>query len=269
MIDIVQKIMGFAAVKAARATGSATQYEHFAAKAYLEAWGGKRAEAEDGESEGGIVTTTEPDGALGVYLSGLVGGDFLATEYAALLAEEPERPVVLYINSPGGVANEGIQIGQITARHKGGVKAVVDGLAGSAATIPAIRAESLEFGQGAEWLVHEAAASFMCATVTAGELRDKVIPGLEATNQSMGELYAKATGQDYDAMRSLMAQDRIMTASEAVDMGFGRLAEGGAEQTALDLADLPERIRPLQGETPDRVKAMARYLAATTKQGGV
>ena len=167
-----------------------------------------------------------------------------------LLAKEPERPVVLYINSPGGVANEGVQIGQITARHKGGVKAIVDGLAGSAATIPAVRARELEFGEGGEWLVHDAAASFMCATVTAAEMREKVIPSLEATSKSMGEMYAKATGRGYDEMRELMAQDRIMSAADAVELGFGAMAGEEPKQDALALSALPERIPAFAGGNP-------------------
>ena len=71
----------------ARTSGSALQYGHELQKAYLAAWGGKRADAKGSGEGGGIVTTDEPDGGLGVYMSGLVGGDFLATDYATLVSQ--------------------------------------------------------------------------------------------------------------------------------------------------------------------------------------
>ena len=263
----IRKLIGMASVQAAKASGSALNFEHELLKAALfdEARGGRKAEA--GERDGKFVTTNEPDGSLGVRLSGIVGRDFKADDYAEALNEDPNRAVTLYINSPGGLSHEGMAIGNLTGRHPGGVKAVVDGLAGSAATIPAIRASSLEFSEGSEFLVHEAHVSFMCASVTAAEWNQKIGPSLEATNRQMAEGYAKATGKTVDEVRALMVQDRIMAADEAVEFGFGRMVESGEPaQAALDMGDLPSRIRPIQAETPERVKAMGRYLSIFQRQ---
>ena len=253
----MRELLDLAAVKQARASGSALDLEFQLLKAAL-----MKSAGPDGDGgERGLKITDEPDGSMGIYLSGVIGRDSTPEMLLDATKDEPDRALTLYVSSPGGLVHDGMQLANIIERHQGQTTAVADGLTGSAATIPFFTADKVEFSSQSELLLHEASASFMCAQVTAREMQEKLIPSLEASNKQMAGLYAKASGRTYDEIRALMREDRIMGAEEAVEYGFGQMAGAEVEARAsLDLSELTDRIRPVQALAPERIKAFARLL---------
>ena len=236
----------------------------------------------DEDVGGGFRVVNEEGGALGLYLSGVIGMDVNGDDVLEVFSDEANqgREVKVYIHSPGGSAFDGIDMATKLARLAPGYTAVVDGLAGSAATIVAVSGGDLVFSANTEWLVHEAAYDFMCASVKASEMRDKLIPSLESTNESIADAYARRTGKTADEMLALMREDRIMNAKEAVEIGFGVMAEtdddgegdeGGTEGVDKfqklatmheQVSELPVAARPMQAFTKERALGFARFFQA-------
>ena len=241
---------------------------------------GKSMQADEDEG-GGFKVVNEEGGALGLYLSGVIGLDVNGDDVLEVFSDEANkgREVKVYIHSPGGSAFDGIDMATKLARFAPGYTAVVDGLAGSAATIIAVSGGDLVFSANTEWLVHEAAYDFMCASVKASEMRDKLVPSLDATNETIADAYARRTGKTSAEMMALMLEDRIMNAKEGVEIGFGVMAETGedgeeeevsGEVDKLDkvakmhteVSELPVAARPMQAFTKERALGFAKFFQA-------
>jgi len=148
-------------------------------------------------------------------------------------ADDALEIVHLEINSPGGSVPDGYRIFHAIEKMKErGVRviATINGKAASMATVIAMAADHLNITKGSLMLVHDA------STATQGTAEDhrKAAATLESISGEIAELYAARTGESVEDIRSLMAEDRWMTAREALEMGFvdqiltgGTAAEGG------------------------------------------
>ena len=185
----------------------------------------------EGERETSLRVLDEDDGGVGIYLSGIIGIDVIGDDIVEALGDGQAKgkEARVYIDSPGGDAFKGNSIAVKLSRYVPGYTAIVDGLAGSAATIPALQGGKLLFSKGSKWLVHEAAFESLCFSGRAADM-DKLAASLRAVNSDMAELYAERTGTDKQAMLDLMAEDRIMGAKEAVKIGFGAMVDKGDEK---------------------------------------
>ena len=229
--------------------------------------GGLRAakdEAEGVESKTSLRTFDEEDGGLGIYFTGVIGLDIIGDDVLEVLGDgqAKERNVNVYINSPGGNVFDGIDIGTKLARHAKGYTAVVDGLAGSAATIAALRGRRLLFEPGTEWLVHEAAFESLCFSGRVSDM-EAIAKSLRSTNDEMAELYAAATGKEPVEMLSLMAEDRIMSCREACEYGFGEMRNDAIDKQSNALsngAEGGEASRFSSAMSEDRIRTFAKFL---------
>lgn len=179
--------------------------------------------SEEERERSGLKTELKGD-TLEIYFYGIVGWDLQAVALADALNEHDGGPVTIYFDSPGGDAFEGIAMGNILSRYEGEVTAVVDGMCGSAATIPAIKSSKLLFGEGSVFLVHEPSIAVFFALLGIDAL-EKSATELKKTRDAMASMYAKVTGKTEAEMAEVMNADEIMSAQEAVDMGFGALLQ--------------------------------------------
>ncbi len=130
-----------------------------------------RAEADDEKVE------------LRVY--GIVGDDWdensvSAGSVAAILAKNKGKPVAVRINSPGGLAWDGVTIHNALIQHDGPVETVVEGSAGSAATIIAVAGRPAKMFANGRFFVHKASALSIGNSdlmMEAAEWLDGVGPG--------------------------------------------------------------------------------------------
>ncbi|WP_058622454.1 head maturation protease, ClpP-related [Microbacterium testaceum] len=124
--------------------------------------------------------------------------------------------ITVYVNSPGGVADDGIAIMNALARHKATVTMKVDGLAASAATIILLGADKVVAGAGCRFMIHDA---WSIAWGSASALQ-KTTERLEKLSQTIAGLYAQRAGGDVESWRAAMVEETWYTAEEAVEAGL-------------------------------------------------
>jgi ATP-dependent protease ClpP protease subunit len=187
-----------------------------------------------------------------IFIYDVIGKDFYgggvdAKQVVEALDSLNGKRATVRINSPGGVADEGIAIFNALKRYHGGVDTIVDSLAASAASVVALAGESRLTAPGARWMIHRA------MTVAIGNSEDltKAAETLATYDQSLVEIYSKYMPSDTDIL-ALMSAETWYTASEAIDIG---LSNGTVEPVSaspmnaawfhkapIDLADLPMAV---------------------------
>lgn len=127
-----------------------------------------------------------------VFLYGIVGDawgeeSFTSGDVIDALSKLGGKRAIIRINSPGGVADEGIAIYNAIKRYPAGADTVVDALAASAASVIALAGDKRTTASGARWMIHRA------LTVEVGnatQLR-KTADTLDTYDSSIAEIYSK------------------------------------------------------------------------------
>ena len=135
-----------------------------------------------------------------------------------LAAEDPEKDITLYINSPGGSVTAGMAIYDTMMLIEPDVATTAMGLAASmgqfllTAGAPGKRAALPH----ARILMHQPSAG------VGGTAADIAIQAdmLERSKQEMAELIAQHTGQSVERIVTDSDRDRWFTAAEALEYGF-------------------------------------------------
>ena len=122
----------------------------------------------------------------------------------------------VYISSPGGDVWQGQALYSILKRHPANVRVVVDGVAASAATLPAMAGDTVIVPENALLMIHE---PWTISMGDADEMR-LVVEMLEKAKATIVATYRAKTGLDDDRILELMAAETWMTGPEAVELGF-------------------------------------------------
>lgn len=156
-----------------------------------------------------------------VFLNGEVNDTVSALVCAQLLfleAENPTRPIHLYINSPGGVVTSGLAMYDTMRHIRAPVHTLCMGTAYSMGSFLLMAGEPGERAAlpNASILVHQPSGGFK------GQASDILIHAEETqrTKQRMTRLYAAHCGRSYEAFERAMDRDRFMSAEEALDWGL-------------------------------------------------
>lgn len=154
-----------------------------------------------------------------------LGGGITASSVMAALEEiGQETRVTVRINSPGGVADEGIAIYNALKRHPGGVDTVVDSLAASAASVIALAGEHRLTAKGGRWMIHRA---LTFAVGNANDMR-KAVEILETYDKSIVEIYKEYMDGSDEEILDLMTAETWYTTDTAIEAG---LSTGKSEST--------------------------------------
>ncbi|GFM89353.1 ATP-dependent Clp protease proteolytic subunit [Pseudomonas cichorii] len=127
-----------------------------------------------------------------------------------------DKPVTVYINSPGGDMFEGIAIYNRLREHSQSVTTKVLGLAASAASVIYLAGEQRQVASSAFLMIHN------CWTYTVGNrhvLRD-IADDMEEFDSAMAELYAETSGQGIEDMAALMDDETFIRGKRAVELGL-------------------------------------------------
>lgn len=136
-----------------------------------------------------------------------------------LEAEDPDRDIYLYINSPGGSITAGLAIYDTMQFVKNDVNTICIGQAASmAALLLASGTEGKRFAlPHSRILIHQPAMHGLSGQATDIDIHAKEILRLrEITN----EILAKHTGQNTDRIAKDVERDYIMGAEQAKDYGI-------------------------------------------------
>jgi ATP-dependent Clp protease protease subunit len=156
-----------------------------------------------------------------VFLGAPINDDVANIIIAQLLfleADNPERDVYLYINSPGGVVSAGMAIYDTIQFMKAPVNTICMGMAASmgAFLLACGRHGKRSALPHARIMIHQPSGG------AQGSAADIEIQAKEVLylRQKLNELFAKHTGQAMDKIESDIDRDRYMSADEAVQYGI-------------------------------------------------
>ncbi len=156
-----------------------------------------------------------------IFLNGEVNDQVAALVCAQLLlleAENPKKPINLYINSPGGVVTSGLAMYDTMQYIQSPVHTLCMGTAWSMGSF------LLMAGQPGERvaLPHASILIHQPSGGCKGQASDMFIhvEEIKKTKQLMTRLYAQHCGRPYTDFEQAMDRDRFMTAEEALEWGL-------------------------------------------------
>ncbi|WP_176451836.1 head maturation protease, ClpP-related [Enemella dayhoffiae] len=178
------------------------------------------------------------EGRASIYLYDVIGDPWFGVDTTALVKEIDALDVAdidVYINSPGGIAFDGIAIGNALRRNSAAVTVHVDGLCASAATIVALSGDEIIMARGAEFMIHDAWG--LC--VGPAEDMHAMAAQLDKLSDDMAAIYAEAAGGSAAEWRDVMRAETWYTADEAVAAGLAtrvdREVDGAEAKAKYDL----------------------------------
>jgi ATP-dependent Clp protease protease subunit len=142
----------------------------------------------------------------------------VAAQLLFLEAEDPDKDISLYINSPGGAAYAGMAIYDTMQFVKPDVRTIAVGIAMSAAAMVLCggAAGKRSALPNAKVMVHQGTAGFRG---TPADIEIHAQEVLEVRRR-MAEIIAHHTGKPLDEVMSDIDRDRFMTPGEAKDYGL-------------------------------------------------
>ncbi|WP_049202535.1 ATP-dependent Clp protease proteolytic subunit [Serratia marcescens] len=156
-----------------------------------------------------------------VFLNGEVNDDvaeMLCAQLLFLEAENPEKPIHLYINSPGGAITSGLAIYDTMQYLRAPVHTLCMGTARSMGSFLLMAGEPGHRMAlpNASLHVHQPLGGFQ------GQASDILIHAeeMKRTKDTVIRLYAKHCGLSYEEVERVLDRDRFMTADEAAAWGL-------------------------------------------------
>lgn len=158
-----------------------------------------------------------------IQVSGAVDSDMADNVVKRLLAMEsanPDAPVYLFINSPGGEITSGFSIYDTAKFIKPDIYTVVTGLAASMGSLIALCAEKknrLAF-PNSRFLIHQPLISGLLRGTAADiEIHAKDIVQIK---EKINRLYAEECGKTYEEVKAATDRDKWLDAEEALKFGL-------------------------------------------------
>ncbi len=135
-----------------------------------------------------------------------------------LEAQDPDKDIQFYINSPGGSVTAGLAIYDTMQYIKADVSTICIGLAASMGSfLLAAGAKGKRIAlPNSEIMVHQPSGGFR------GQATDIQIhaENIQRTKERLNRIYAEHTGKTIDEIRDATERDRFMTAEEAKEFGI-------------------------------------------------
>lgn len=179
-----------------------------------------RASFSDSDFRAAARTT---DDAVEINFHGVVGDGWEGLDsmsIASFLADHRDRPVSVSINSPGGLAFDGIAICNAFIDHPMPVVGTIDGIAASAASIIAMGCDSLAMKANASFMLHR---SWAGAVGNQYVLAD-YIQTQKVIDDALIATYAARSGVSIAKITELIDGDALdgtyLSAAEALDIGL-------------------------------------------------
>ncbi len=135
-----------------------------------------------------------------------------------LEAENPNKPIEMYINSPGGVVTSGMAIYDTMQFIKPPISTLC---MGQAASMGSLLLTAGATGQrlalpNARIMVHQPSGGFQGQASDIERHAQDIIK----MKRRLNEIYVKHTGRDYDTIERTLDRDHFMTAQEALEFGL-------------------------------------------------
>lgn len=162
------------------------------------------------------------DDSVEMMIHGVIGDSWEALDSAsvtAFLKANKGKPVNVDINSPGGLAYDGVSIYNALVQHDAAVNVDITGIAASAATIIAMAGDRIRIAENGSFMIHRA----MAVAVGNQKVMLDVAEFLDKLDGQIAATYAARTGRKAETMLKLMdgtIDGTTFSGREAVDNGF-------------------------------------------------
>lgn len=135
-----------------------------------------------------------------------------------LLDAEPDEPIELRINSPGGDVMEAVTMIELLKAHRGEVTARIDGMAASAASYLAATCDKVTMAKAGLYMIHDP----WSGVVGGADAMRREADVLDKVRDNLAAQYAgrPACKLSLDEVLALMAAETWYTAEEAKAAGF-------------------------------------------------
>jgi ATP-dependent Clp protease protease subunit len=170
-----------------------------------------------------------------IFITGGVEDHVAALVSAQLLfleAENPNKDISIYINSPGGIVTSGLAVYDTMQYVRPDISTVCVGQAASMGSLLLTAgAKDKRFAlPNARIMIHQPSGGFQ------GQATDIEIHAREilAVRARLNEIYVKHTGQELKVIEDAMERDRFMTPAEAKEFN---LIDAVVEQRPMPEAD--------------------------------
>jgi len=150
---------------------------------------------------------------IGIF--GEIGWDVKPEQIKAEL--EKQKEVTVLIDSMGGEVFAGLTIFNLLKSHPFNVNVEILGMAGSIASVIALAGDSIKMAETASFFIHNALIPMTGGN--AEDLRDQA-DTLETISNTIRNVYQGKTNVNAERLQTLMDEESILTASEALDLGF-------------------------------------------------
>lgn len=170
-----------------------------------------------------------------IFVAGPVHDEMATIIVAQLLfleAENPNKEIAMYINSPGGIVTAGLSIYDTMQHIRPKVSTVC---IGQAASMGSLLLAAGEPGMryclpNARVMVHQPSGGYQ------GQATDILIHAQETQKlkNRLNEIYVKHTGQKLKAVENALERDNFMSPEEAKDWGLIDRVMSGRETTDKD-----------------------------------
>jgi len=162
-----------------------------------------------------------------IILSGVVGdgwGDDPITTGGVRKALKSfgDGPITVRINSPGGAADEGIDIFNILRDYPGEVTTINDSLAASAASVIFLAGSKRLMNDGSRVMIHRAMS---IAFGNQEEIR-KTLQALESYDASLLDIYSQYLTDDKATIEAMLSAETWFGVDEAIAAGLATARYG-------------------------------------------
>lgn len=188
-----------------------------------------------------------------ITIYGVIGEDWYGegvtvSRIDAALRAIGDKPVTVYINSPGGDMFEGLAIYNRLREHGQEVTTKVLGLAASAGSVIYMAGTKREVAASAFLMIHN------CWTLAVGNQNDlrALADTMEEFDAAMADLYAEGSGQSVKEVAEMMDDETFIRGRRALELGFA---------TGLLSADEITERKDQQAQQDSALKAMDVALA--------
>lgn len=163
------------------------------------------------------------DNEVDFWLHGIVGDDYTQTDagtFAKVLAQNKGKKLNLYVNSPGGLAYDGVAMFNAIQNHNGPTTGIIDGLAGSAASLAITACDVVKGYETSKFHPHY---SLCMAVGHRPDIQDTLLQ-MEKLDADLERIYAARTGLSIGQVKTHLTgphgDGTHFTATEAKAVGY-------------------------------------------------
>lgn len=148
-----------------------------------------------------------------------LNGEITKATAKIFLDQMQDEELEIRIDSVGGDLFEGLKIYNALLNHTQRVNIIVDGVAGSIASVIALASENREIAETGSFMIHHA----LVPSVSGNhEELQKIVNTLEEYSKIIASVYARNTKLSIDEALDLMSKEKTFTAEDSVKLGFSK-----------------------------------------------